>query len=260
MRVNFNVICVGAGGTGGNFLKEFGRFLSFFHEEEKSITLSIVDGDRVERRNCARQPFIEGDEGGFKSVTMASAIIENFGLPEGQVSAHACYINTVEDLRKVEESGNVSYRRNIVVLVGAVDNHRARQVMHDYFYRRDNIIYVDSANEYRVGEVVTAVRIEGKNVTPPRAYYYPDILKDKGKPAGELSCGEANIASPQHITTNLMAANICLSAVINAIGGNTAGGIAYFDSQKLFCRFDAFQGKCPDLKRKKRDRKGAAAR
>lgn len=252
MKVNFNVICIGAGGTGGNFLKEFGRFLSYFSDTNKSVTLSIVDGDRIERRNCARQPFILDDENEFKAITMASAIIENFDLREQQVHAYPRYIDTVEDLQQIEKAGNISCRQNLVVLVGAVDNHRARQVMHDYFYTCKNIICIDSANEYRVGEVVTAIRIGGKNITPPRAYYYPDVLKDKGKAASEISCGEINIADPQHITTNLMAANICLSTVINVIQGQAMGGITYFDSLKLFSRFDSFQGKCPNLKRRKR--------
>ena len=252
MRINFHVICVGAGGTGGNFLKEFGRFLSYFHDENKQVTLSIVDGDRIEQRNCARQPFILEDENEFKSVTMASAIVENFVLSENNIHSYTHYIDTVEDLKKIERVGTINYMQNLIVLVGAVDNHRARQVMHDYFYECKNIIYIDSANEYRVGEVVTAIRIEGKNITPPRAYYYRDILKDKSKAASEISCGEINIADPQHITTNLMAANICLSTVINIIHGQPMGGITYFDSLKLFSRFDIFQGKCPSLKQRKR--------
>lgn len=251
MRVEFHVIVVGAGGTGGNFLKEFGRFLSFFQSDDKTVMLSIVDGDRIEKRNCARQPFISEDENEFKAVTMASAIIENFELSEERVCARACYIDTVEDLQNIARTS--SYGKKLVILVGAVDNHRARQVMHDFFYECKDIIYVDSANEYRVGEVVTAIRINGKNIAPPRAYYYPEIMKDKGKAASEISCGEINIADPQHITTNLMAANICLSIVINAITGQLkGGGITYFDSLKLYSRHESFHGKCKSLKRRKR--------
>lgn len=256
MKIHFNVICIGAGGTGGNFLKEFGRFLSFFHEESKKITLSIVDGDRVEKRNCTRQPFLEEDMNEFKSVTMASAIIENFNLSETMVHAYTNYIDTIEDLKEIVYQTSMSYGKNIIMLIGAVDNHRARQVMHDYFYECNDIIFIDAANEYHVGEVVTAIRIGGKNIAPPRAYYYPEILKDKGKSAKELSCGEVNLVEPQHITTNLMAANTCLSIVINSIGGHTTGGITYFDSFKLYSRFVPFQGKCPSLKRRRNRKRG----
>lgn len=251
MRVEFHVVVVGAGGTGGNFLKEFGRFLSFFQSDNVTVRLSIVDGDRIEKRNCARQPFISEDENEFKSVTMASAIIENFGLPEDRICARTCFIDTVDDLRNIAKSDY--YGKKLIILVGAVDNHRARQVMHDFFYECSDIVYLDSANEYRVGEVVTAIRIDGKNIAPPRAYYYPEIMKDNGKAASEISCGEVNIADPQHITTNLMAANICLSTVVNTITGQLqGGGITYFDSLKLYSRHEKFHGKCPSLKRRKR--------
>ena len=250
--INFNVICIGAGGTGGNFLKEFGRFLSFFRSDEKRVHLSIVDGDRVEQRNCARQPFIAEDENQFKSVTMASAIIENFGLDENKVHAHARYIDTVSDLAQIASVGYVSGFDNVIVLVGAVDNHRARQVMHEFFYQQGNIVYVDSANEFRVGEVVVGIRIGGKNIAPPRSHYYEEILEDKGKRASETSCGAVNVSAPQHITTNLMAANICLSFVVDVLGGELKrGGIVYFDSKKKFSRFDEFTGKCPGQKKLK---------
>ena len=45
--MEYHIICVGAGGTGGNFLKELGRFLSFFRDAGKSWKLSIIDGDTV---------------------------------------------------------------------------------------------------------------------------------------------------------------------------------------------------------------------
>lgn len=260
IKCNVNVICIGAGGTGGNFIKEFGRFLSFFRSEDKHVTLSIVDGDRVEQRNCARQPFIADDENQFKAVTMASAIIENFGLNEADIKAYPRYIDTVAELDVIAKSVYVPYRENLIVLVGAVDNHRARQVMHKFFYNQKNIIFIDSANEFRVGEVVVGIRIGGKNIAPPRSHYYEEIMKDKGKSASEMSCGEMNVSSPQHITTNLMAANICLSFVVDVLGGELkSGGIVYFDSKKKFSRFDEFTGKCPGQKKPKDKKKAKGA-
>ena len=120
-------------------------------------------------------------------------------------------------------------------------------------------MFIDSANEFRVGEVVVGIRIDGKDIAPPRSHYYSEIMTDKGKRASEVSCGELNISAPQHITTNLMAANICLSFVVDVLGGELKrGGIVYFDSKKKFSRFDEFTGKCPGQKKPKGDKaKGA---
>lgn len=244
VKLQFSVICIGAGGTGGNFLKEFGRYMSFYSKEDINIKLAIVDGDKVERKNFQRQPFIDGDENCFKADVLASALIENFNLSENDVYAFNQYISTADDIEDVRLTLHPDYRnKEVVILIGAVDNHRARQEMHKFFKSKNvpNIIYIDSANEFHVGEVITAIKISGKVLAPPRAYYYPDILKDKSRPAGELSCGVINISAPQHITTNIMAGNICLIQCINCIEGTVKGGITYFDSEKMFSRFDEFK-------------------
>ena len=256
VKIHFNVVCIGAGGTGGNFLKEFGRYMSFFRDANKSITLSIVDGDHVENKNRERQPYLNIDENQPKSVTLANAIIENFGLSEDSVRAYNCYINNKAELYNIVNRAKKYYNsayslyREIIVLIGAVDNHRARQVMDGFFYMENDIIYIDAANEYRVGEVCIGIRMNGKNITPPRSHYFPDILKDKSPSKSELSCGVVNESDPQHLTTNLMAANICLCSVVNLIHGTVQGGIVYFDSSKMFSRFDLFTGKCPSQKKR----------
>lgn len=253
MKVYFNVAVIGAGGTGGNLIKEFARYLSFFHNDEIGVSLSVVDGDKVEKKNCARQPFIEDDINDFKANVLASAVIDNFGLHEQDVCSFPRYIDTAADLHTVFSAAHENFFRErtsygvreVFVLVGAVDNHRARQVMHEFFYECCDCVYIDSANEFHVGEVVTGIRIGKKNIAPPRGYYYPDILRDTGKAASELSCGEINASSPQHIATNLFAANLCLMTLVGLIEGRVQGGITYFDSSCMFSRFNGFEGKCP---------------
>lgn len=246
-KINFNVICVGAGGTGGNFLKEFARFMSFYNQPNISITLSIIDGDDIEEKNCERQPYIATDKYQNKAVTLGNAILDNFNIPESNVKMYANYIDSVENLMEIRckaFSRGYSTTKDIVVLIGAVDNHRARQVMHQFFNKVDNIIYIDSANEFRVGEICIGIRLNKKQISPPRAHYYPKILKDKSKKASEKSCGEINISDPQHISTNLMAANLCLCSAINFINGTVEGGIIYFDSSLMFSRFDKYNDTC----------------
>lgn len=44
---------------------------------------------------------------------------------------------------------------------------------------------------------------------------------------------QMNQSSPQHIVTNMMAANICLAQMLNILDGDfLCGGIYYFDAFK----------------------------
>lgn len=233
----FHIICVGAGGTGGNFLKELGRFLKFYHEENIEWRLSIIDGDTVEARNAERQPFSAEDVMQHKASVMAEGLVDCIGLPQECVRAFTSYIDTYEQLEKI--IGSSGSGQNVVILVGCVDNHRARQVMHEAFDKTRNIIYIDSANEFAEGEVCVGVRIAKKEIAPPRAYYFPEVLTDTGKRASEQSCGVINESSPQHLVTNLTAAQHILSFVVNIMKNHTTeGGIVFFNAFTHFCRFD----------------------
>ena len=70
-------------------------------------------------------------------------------------------------------------------------------------------------------------------LSPDRAAYFPEILDKRQKSVEELSCEEMNQSSPQHIVTNMMAANICLAQMLNILDGDfLCGGIYYFDAFK----------------------------
>lgn len=249
MNVIYNIVCIGAGGTGTFFLKEFARFLSAFRYKDvsKVINLAIVDGDHVEEHNLERQAFIPGDINSNKAVCIAEAINSNLGLCD--VRAYPQYIDTVSDIRQIfyslkEDEEYEEYVRrtsiHIDILIGCSDNHRARQVMHEYFSNenRGTIIYYDAANEYSNGEVVFSGRHKGKLLGKPRAAYFPAILEDKSPRASEQSCGAINTKSPQHIATNMMAANLLLSRLTKLIAENKMEfGIAFFDVFEMYVTF-----------------------
>lgn len=61
-----------------------------------------------------------------------------------------------------------------------------------------------------------------------------------------------NENAPQHLATNLMAANIMLSALVSIIAENQFhGGIVYFDREKMFSRFEEFRKENNDEKKTK---------
>src|SRR6266852_1849101 len=77
-----NVLVVGCGGTGSTiasglvFLHQ--ALLAFGHPQGLGVTL--VDGDRISRANCVRQPFSESEIGLYKADVLASRINLFWGL------------------------------------------------------------------------------------------------------------------------------------------------------------------------------------
>ena len=88
----------------------------------------------------------------------------------------------------------------------------------------------DAANEFSTGEVVVGIKNNQAVIAPDRAFYFPEVLEDS-KSVLEMSCTELNNVKPQHLVTNLFAANICLIQTIKILSGDwTCGGIYSFGS------------------------------
>lgn len=222
------IIIIGVGGTGGNFAKELCRLVSSLPENKVKIV--FVDGDIVEKKNKSRQPFGSDDINQNKAVILAEKCSDFFGL---DVIANPNYISDETQLLSLIQSD----RYHLPIVCGCVDNHRARQIMHEVFNQLDNIIYIDSANEDWYGEVVCGIKANGIEVAPPRAHYFPEVLTDTSLGKEEESCETINLKSPQHLVTNLTAANIILSYLSDIlIKKQISGGITYFDVTKKFMR------------------------
>lgn len=234
---HFAVICVGTGGTGGNFVKEFARYMK---GSKTSMSLVLVDGDKVEDHNRERQPFTHEDIQQNKAVVMVDTIKETLSFDDECVKAYPFFIDTVDQLHEAVMLGCKPGKKNKVFLLGCVDNHRARQVMEQYFNASADIIYVDSANEFSNGEVVIGIKENAQIVSPSRAFYFPDVLTDNSPSASELSCGEVNLSAPQHLVTNLFAAHFLLTILVKSIELNCIdNGIIYFDAFTYFSRFQS---------------------
>lgn len=224
-------VVVGCGGTGGNFIKEFAKN----EMGEERVKLLLIDGDRVEKKNLSRQPFLETDILQNKAECMKEDLTAMLPALEGRIFSYPFYLDRMEDLG---EAVALTGHEGKLLMVGAVDNHRARQVMEAYYHLCTDIVYVDAANEWSNGEVVVSVKKRGKELSPLRSFFYPDVLTDNGKSASELSCGAINESAPQHLCTNLASAQGVLGALSPVIhDGRVRGGIFYFDAFKEYARF-----------------------
>ncbi len=228
--MNYHVMVVGCGGTGGNFIKEFTRFLySGGKNGGNRIKVTLIHGDTVEEKNIARQPFTKEDVGLNKAEAMCQAIYEVFGL---SFEYYGSYVDSAKTLKSICEDNYLP------ILIGAVDNHAARRVMHEYFDTAESCIYLDSANEFSYGELVVGACLNGQIIYPDRTYYFRDILKDTSRSRSQMGCEELNRVAPQHIATNLFAANLLLANVTQILTEmRIQGGIYYFDIFKGFSRF-----------------------
>ena len=233
-KKNEKLLCVtvGCGGTGGNFIKEFVHTQMAGNE---NVSLLMIDGDRVEEKNLSRQPFGESDILQNKARCLKQDLFAEFPQLEGRLFDFPFYVDDVSDLiTALELTGN----NGKILLIGAVDNHRARQVMEQFYDVSEDCIYIDAANEWSNGEVVVSVKKSGKEYSPRRSFYYPEVLTDKSPSASELSCGVVNQSFPQHFCTNLASAQGVLGAIEPIVRtGRVRGGIFYFDAFREYARF-----------------------
>lgn len=233
----YNVYVVGAGGTGSFLLKELARFqATFCANSEHKINVLIIDGDVVEQKNLERQCFFNDSVMDNKAEVMSENINDTFEL-EYRFYPH--YITAVEQLEKViNETKKVYYRGNQDILIGCVDNHRCRQVCESYFNKCRDIIYIDSANEYSDGEVVFAWKKDNKVMAPVRSFYYPEVATDTSPDVVEMSCQQRNAVEPQHIVTNMKAANIILAGLCPVFAGEELkGGLCIFSAFEMHQEF-----------------------
>ena len=215
----YELLVIGAGGTGGYFIKEFSRFV-----QSRSLPLlksiNIADGDVVEDHNLERQSFIKQDVGRKKATVLTEVINSSMGT---SWRCYPKYILSVKDLEDIFDEGTIP------IIIGAVDNHGCRLLVEDFFNKSENCIVLDSANEIESGEVVCTAKIEGKKLSPLRSEIFPDLKKGDVRNVNEMSCEELNIHMPQHICTNMLAGNILLSVVCKLLESRelTLGMTAY---------------------------------
>ena len=209
------VIMLGAGGTGGHIAPHLYRLL---YALDRPVRFIICDGDVVEQKNLVRQNFAPADLGENKAKVLAERYASVFGMETEYVPE---FIENEERLRRLLQPyswqvGN-EYLREQVILIGAVDNNRSRQLCDAIFYQMEELIYIDSGNGEHTGQVVCGIRSGSRTLYRPIGRVYPDVLKEKDKFPTELSCAEASLAAPQSIAANITAATAVVDMIYNIL-------------------------------------------
>ena len=213
------IVMLGAGGTGGHIAPNIYRLL---YALERPTRFIICDGDVVERKNLVRQNFSEADLGKNKARVLAERYSHVFGMETEYVPNFIERLDLLMELIQPLDWKRDEYdwkpSKEMVILIGAVDNNKSRQLCHQAFSLSQELIYIDSGNGEFTGQVVCGVRRNGRTVQRPVGSAFPELLRDRGdKFPTELSCAEASQSDPQSIVANITAATAVVSMVYNIL-------------------------------------------
>lgn len=221
--VPVKIVQLGAGGTGGHIAPQIYRLLYSLARPTRYI---ICDGDVVVEKNLLRQNFSPADRGENKARVLAERYSTVFGLEAEYVPAFIEDLDTLIELIRpneweLDESANKK-AKEMVILLGAVDNNKSRQLCHQAFYQAEDLVYIDSGNGEFTGQVVCGVRRKGHTVFKPIGGVQPEMLRDTDEFPSELSCAEASVSAPQSMAANITAATAVVNMVYNilALGEN----------------------------------------
>lgn len=246
LMTHIHTIIIGAGGTGGHLFDRIARLAYGMNidVEKPDMTLTLVDGDRVEENNLLRQNFTLDDLGENKATALANRYYDQMGIAT-KVSTD--YLTTPLDVINLLDS-----EASMNIIVGAVDNHTARyqieQAMVDVADAY-NAVWLDSGNMDRFGQVIVsgsykALRIAelqafDSNFQVPQSPFekYPDSFMDFSGLNGDvtqLSCELSAISSPQNIATNIIAADTVFMLINKLINNEFITNFEYkFDTNDL---------------------------
>lgn len=219
MTRSVKIVMLGAGGTGGHIAPHLYRLL---YALNRPVRFIICDGDIVERKNLVRQNFIPADLGENKAQVLAERYSTVFGMETEYVPSFIESEETLKELIKPRVTYSGYYPRTVVdkelvILIGAVDNNRSRQMCHRVFYEAEELIYIDSGNSEHTGQVVCGIRSGGRTLYKPVGKLYPEVLKETDKFPTELSCAEASVSAPQAMTANITAATAVVDMIYNIL-------------------------------------------
>lgn len=235
------VVVVGCGGTGAFLADAIGRLLL-----GRTARLFLVDHDRVEAHNVARQAFERREVGRFKAQVLAERLARRYGREVGystipyDAESHAALFGEGPS--------------TLNLLVGAVDNAAARRALaatlsrpgyyDGWGYPSGRIWHLDCGNGPNSGQIllgnaatVEALRgaflsAEGRcSALPAPHLQRPDLLLSPPAPAAapQPDCAEAIVAGDQGPTINQVVAALAAGYVEKLLAGTCGWMASYFD-------------------------------
>ncbi|MBV9894280.1 MAG: ThiF family adenylyltransferase [Chloroflexi bacterium] len=235
------IVLVGCGGTGGFVAESLCRLMVGV----RRASLFLVDPDRVEQRNVARQAFDRSDVGRFKAEVLAERLSHRFGREIG-------YSVLPYDQRIHAEAFGQSTRLGLVI--GAVDNAGARSAIARTLEQRTGdtrwaegpspILWLDSGNgrdsgQVLLGNAVTIAQLRHSfhedtrlcTGLPAPGLQRPDLLSAPPSPAfaRNPSCAQQVEDGEQGRTINQLMAGLVAACVERLLDGTCCWMATYLD-------------------------------
>jgi molybdopterin/thiamine biosynthesis adenylyltransferase len=215
----FCVSIVGCGGTGGYAAESLCRLLW------RHATLILIDNDRVEERNLARQNFLRNEIGEFKSEVLAKRLSQRFNRGVGYSTLPVSKVH-------LPTPG---------LVIGCVDNGLARKdiarqvrIAFDSYSLSIPSWWVDAGNGDCYGQVIigNGAKVTFEDREPECCYelplptiQQPDLLKQAPQPQ---SCA---LNDEQNPTINLVMASLVVDVVRRILEGTCPWSQLYLDLQ-----------------------------
>lgn len=192
------IALVGCGGTGSFIAQDLARIA--YHQKQKGIDIDItfVDFDFIEEKNVGRQNFVYAEIGKNKAETLALRYNRAYGL-------------TISFDSSILQNNKLSYldsETNIVV--GAVDNNKARKVIHQIAKQQSSkFLWLDCGNYNNGGQILlgNSFRREEKDyrLNLCKEIPYPSVqMKELIQKEKEIkvSCADAALREEQTLMIN----------------------------------------------------------
>ena len=195
---------VGAGGTGSFMAMNLARLAFELKQSGKTVSIVVVDPDRVEEGNIPRSNFCFAEIGANKAETLAGRVARAWGIEIGFVKEGftPALLQSKNDDWTVQSSSS----EKLTFLVGCVDNHLARRQMHDavrinneqrYDSSNPRLWWIDGGNGRDSGQVLIGNRLDGKaildaaqkspilSLLPAPSLQHPELLKGENPKSTE---------------------------------------------------------------------------
>src|SRR6266446_7521254 len=183
LEKTIRITVVGCGGTGSAVASG----LPYLHQamlalgHPHGLDVTLVDGDRISRINCVRQPFSESEIGLHKATVLATRINLFWGLG---------WKGTPQFLEE-------GWREETDIVIGCVDSRKARNMIVGSQAYWNSHYWLDLGNNASTGQFVLGQPQNNKNKKchmrlPTVAELFPEIVnpkldkKDKLRPVARL--------------------------------------------------------------------------
>src|SRR4051812_20138027 len=221
-----NIVLVGCGGTGGFLAEALCRLLI-----GRRSRLYLVDPDRVEPHNVARQAFDRRDVGSFKAEVLSHRLASRF---EREVSYSVLPYD-----RELHAKVFGGTSADLHLIVGCVDNAAARRAIAATLdapsgsgWRPHNVWWLDCGNGRNSGQVLLGNTMRSEDLRrafipaelkcwalPDPSLQRPDLLTAAPELRPQPDCAEAVADGEQGPTINQVVASIASSFIEKLLVG-----------------------------------------